>query len=65
MADFDINERELAAGAAIMRDMERQDRRENELEERNQPSGSAVALSVAFVAITSVGLLAVMLYFGN
>ena len=61
MSQLDLDERELAAGAAIAMDMARQDRRENRHEERTAISASSGWITAAFVIITSVGLLAVMM----
>lgn len=65
MADLNLDERELAAGAAVAMDMARQDRRENKAEQRAAPSASAAWMTVAFVAITSIGMLALMLAFAG
>ena len=61
MSQLDRDERELAAGAAVAMDMARQDRRENRQEQKNAISGSAAWITAAFVIVTSVGLLAVMM----
>lgn len=61
MSQLDLDERELAAGAAVAMDMARQDRRENRHEERTALSASASWITAAFVIVTSVGLLAVMM----
>lgn len=65
MADLNLDERELAAGAAVAMDMARQDRRENKAERRAAPSASAAWMTVAFVAVTSIGMLALMLAFAG
>ena len=51
MPDPNIDERKLAAGAAIMRDMEREERREQRHIESTRLSISSAAVSIAFVAI--------------
>ncbi len=61
MSQLDLDERELAAGAAVAMDMARQDRRENREEQRNALSTSVGWITAAFVIVTSVGLLAVMM----
>lgn len=62
MPDLNLDERELAAGAAVAMDMAREDRRENKELRAAAPSGKAAALTIAFVVIMAVGTLVLMMF---
>ena len=62
MSELDLNERELAAGAAIAMSIAREDRKDNQSYQKSTLSGSATALTIAFVVISSIGMLAVMMF---
>jgi hypothetical protein len=61
MPDVDLNETEMAAGAAIAMEMAREDRRQNAHIEKTRMSASSTAGVIAFVAITSIGMLVLMM----
>jgi len=61
MPDLNLSEKELAAGAAIAMSVAREDRRMEERLETEKTSGSSIAIAVAFVAISSIGMLLLML----
>lgn len=63
MSQLDLDERELAAGAAVAMDMARQDHRENKLEQKASLSTSSIGLTIAFVVISSVGTLVFMMFY--
>jgi len=65
MSQLDLDERELAAGAAVAMDMAREDHRDNKKYEATALSGSAAALTIAFVVVASVGMLVVMMMFSG
>jgi len=65
MSQLDLDERELAAGAAVAMDMARQDRRENRHEQQTALSASAIGLTIAFVVISSVGMLVLMMVYNG
>jgi len=65
MPDLDLNERELAAGAAIAMDMAREDQRDNQRDRAASPSGAAAAMTIGFVVVASVGMLAIMMLFSG
>lgn len=63
MADLDLNERELATGAAIAMQTIREDRRDQAAEAARQRISSRTAwFSGIFVIVSSIGMLALMLY---
>jgi hypothetical protein len=62
MSQLDLNERELAVGAAVAMNIAREDRRDNKADQASGLSGSAATLTIAFVVIMSVGMLAVMMF---
>ena len=61
MPDVDLNETELAAGAAIAMEMAREDRKQNEHIKATKMSASSTAIAIAFVAVTSIGMLVLMI----
>ncbi len=65
MSQLDLDERELAAGAAVAMDMARQDRRENRHDQKTALSGSSIGLTIAFVVISSVGTLVLMMVYNG
>lgn len=62
MPDFELNETELAAGAALANEMAREDRARRRHEKRTQPSGGSALLTIAFVAIASLGMVFLMMF---
>lgn len=62
MSQLDLGERELAIGAAVAMDMAREDRKDNEAYQASSLTGAATTLTIAFVVIMSVGMLAVMMF---
>ncbi len=65
MSQLDLDERELAAGAAVAMDMARQYRRENKLDQKTALSASSIGVTVAFVVISSVGMLVLMMVYSG
>jgi len=61
MDNLNLDEKELAAGAAVAMSMAREDRRHDKEREAQKMSGSSVAIAIGFVLISSVGMLALML----
>ena len=61
MPQLDLDERKLAAGAAVAMDMAREDRRENKAYEASALSASSVWLTIGFVVLSSVGTLVLMM----
>ena len=65
MSQLDLDERELAAGAAVAMSIARQDRRENKLDQKAAPTTSSIGVTVAFVVISSVGMLTLMMLYNG
>ena len=65
MSQLDLDERELAAGAAVAMDMAREDKRDDKRDRAASPSSSAAAVTIGFVVVASVGMLIVMLMFSG
>ena len=65
MPDLDLNERELAVGAAIAADMAREDQRHNRQDQAGSPSAASAAMTIGFVVVASVGMLAIMMLFSG
>ncbi|MFY0612829.1 MAG: hypothetical protein JXQ99_14950 [Hyphomicrobiaceae bacterium] len=65
MSQLDLDERELAAGAAVAMDMAREDQRDNKRDRAASPSGASAALTIAFVVVASVGTLVIMMMFSG
>ena len=65
MPEVELNATELAAGAAIARQMDREEGRLLRHHEETGPSGTATAISAVFVAVTSIGMLILMLVLGR
>lgn len=64
MPDLGLNDTELAAGAAVAMDMAREDRKDRAHERSTRPTTGSAAFTIAFVVITCVGMLALMMIFG-
>jgi hypothetical protein len=65
MPNLDLNETELAAGAAVAMDMAREDRKERAHVRATQPSIGSAALTIIFVVGSLVIMLALMLIYGG
>lgn len=63
MPDSDNNDRRMALGAAMARQMMREDGREAERVRRTQPSTMASLATIAFVFAVAVGMLVAMIIF--
>ncbi len=61
MPDRDISERDAAISATVASRMMREDRLEAAREAKNAPTAREVIFSILFVAITSIGLLILMI----
>ena len=62
MPDLNLDDHELAAGAAIASEMAREDRRLNKHVKATTPSTWATVATIAFVAIALIVPLAIMLW---
>lgn len=61
MPDRDISDRDAALSATVAARMMREDRLDAEREAHSAPSTREVIFSILFVAITSIGLLILMI----